>query len=174
MMTNHPTAKWIALYDEAIAQMGKGNLEPMQQLTTDSWYDWFCKDSSLLNKTITLGKKVKIIAATGAVDLNRTYVWFKNNCPMDGTLYDDIRFSDITTGNNQLVVVPRSGHNSKHGMGEVWGAHNDFNDEMYTGFWGDIKKWLKTEAPRPYWNAPATMLEAEVAARVEFLTGSNA
>lgn len=62
------------------------------------WYDWFCKDSSLLNKTLKMGKIINKIVNGGKLNFERTYVWFKNNCPLNGGLYDDFRFADLATG----------------------------------------------------------------------------
>lgn len=50
------------------------------------WYDWFCRDTSLKNKTIKLGKIVKQIKSGGKVDIEKNYVFFKNNCPCFGGL----------------------------------------------------------------------------------------
>lgn len=62
------------------------------------WYDWFCRDSSLRNKTIKMGKIIRKIKDGGKVDLDNTYVFFKNNCPLSGPLYDDFRICEIETG----------------------------------------------------------------------------
>ena len=45
------------------------------------WYDWFCKDSSLANKTKKMGNIVRQVKRGGKVNLDDWYVWFKNNCP---------------------------------------------------------------------------------------------
>ena len=48
------------------------------------WYDWFCKDSSLANKTKKMGNIIKQVKRGGKVDIENWYVWFKNNCPLNG------------------------------------------------------------------------------------------
>ena len=68
------------------------------------WYDWFCKDSSLANKTKKMGNIIKQVKRGGKVDLENWYVWFKNNCPLNGPLYDDFRFADIETGNVMFTI----------------------------------------------------------------------
>ena len=68
------------------------------------WFDWFCKDTSLANKTKKMGNIIKQIKPGGKVDLETSYVWFKNNCPLNGPLYDDFRIADIET-NNALILV---------------------------------------------------------------------
>jgi hypothetical protein len=42
------------------------------------WFDWFCRDTSLANKTKKMGNIIKQIKAGGKVDLETSYVWFKN------------------------------------------------------------------------------------------------
>lgn len=68
------------------------------------WYDWFCKDSSLAAKTKKMGNIIKQVKRGGKVDLENWYVWFKNNCPLNGPLYDDFRFADIETGNVMFTI----------------------------------------------------------------------
>lgn len=43
------------------------------------WYDWFCRDTSLKNKTKKMGNIIKQIKDGGKINLNETFVWFKNN-----------------------------------------------------------------------------------------------
>lgn len=67
------------------------------------WYDWFCKDSSLRNKTLRVGRILCDIDPA-KVNYRTMYVWFKNNCPLNGPLYDDFRFADLETGEVQFTV----------------------------------------------------------------------
>lgn len=68
------------------------------------WYDWFCKDSSLLRKTQRMGRIIAKLNQGGKVDLVNCYVWLKNNCPLNGPLYDDFRFADLETGEVQFTI----------------------------------------------------------------------
>ena len=68
------------------------------------WYDWFCKDSSLMKRTKRMGNIIKKINGHGKVDLQNWYVWFKNNCPLNGPLYDDFRFADLETGDVLFTI----------------------------------------------------------------------
>lgn len=103
------------------------------------WYDWFCRDTSLAAKTRSLGKKVIQLMPSQKIDGENMYVFFKNNCPMVGGLYDDFRFCDMKTGNVIYTVVPRSGHS---GMAEVWGSDNDFDGPIVQGTWKDVKEFF--------------------------------
>lgn len=68
------------------------------------WWDWFCKDTSLRAKTYKMGKIIIQIKDGGKIDLDKNYVWFKNNCPLNGPLYDDFRFADMVDGEVQFTV----------------------------------------------------------------------
>ena len=83
-----------------------GNYDALDVKTQISagWYDWFCRNTSLPNKTKRMGNIVKQIKSGGKVDLKNWYVWFKNNCPMSGPLYDDFRFANLETGDVQFTT----------------------------------------------------------------------
>jgi hypothetical protein len=83
---------------------GKYESKDVKTQIEAGWYDWFCKDSSLARKTQIMGGIIRQIKAGGKVDLNNWYVWFKNNCPLNGPLYDDFRFADIATGDVVFTI----------------------------------------------------------------------
>ena len=68
------------------------------------WYDWFCKDSSLRNKTYKMGRIITQFKEGGKIDFKGCYVWFKNNCPLNGPLYDDFRIASLEDGEVQFTV----------------------------------------------------------------------
>jgi hypothetical protein len=102
-----------------------GNIIDSEGRSNDcyNFYDWFCKDSSLERKSIKLMKQVKRWVKFRNTDTDKCYVFFKNNCPMNGPLYDDFRICDRETGDVIWSVTPKSGHSGK---AEVWGRQNDF------------------------------------------------
>jgi hypothetical protein len=95
-----------------------------------NFYDWFCKDTSLKNKAIRLFSLVKSWVKHRNTDTDKVYVFFKNNCPMNGPLYDDFRICDIETGDVIWTVIPKCGHTR---LAEVWGKQNDFKGAIITG-----------------------------------------
>ena len=106
------------------------------------WYDWFCKETSLVNKGKALLQRLNAISGSAKFDNDKTYVFFKNNCPCDGSLFDDFRICDIKTGDVIYCVVPKSGYNSNYGKAEVWGRENKFDDPIIEGTWKEVKDWF--------------------------------
>ena len=94
-----PLHRWI---DEFL----EGNFDSADVKTqiNAGWYDWFCKDSSLVKKTAKMGNIIKQIREGGKVNLSDWYVWFKNNCPLNGPLYDDFRFASLETGDVMFTI----------------------------------------------------------------------
>jgi len=95
-----------------------------------NFYDWFCNDYALKAKADKLFKQVKRWVKFRNTDTEKVYVFFKNNCPMSGPLYDDFRICDIETGDVIWTVTPKCGHS---GEAEVWGRENNFNGPISVG-----------------------------------------
>ena len=93
-----------------------------------NFYDWFCKEASLKSKASKLFPAAKRFAQKMEINLDTHYVFFQNNCPVNGPLYDDFRIVDIESGDVVFTVTPKSGHS---GMAEVWGKRNDFQGPLY-------------------------------------------
>lgn len=108
----------------------------------DLWYDWFCRDTSLKRKGEALLKKLKAIASSDKFDNDKCYVFFKNNCPCYGNLYDDFRICDKETGDVLYCVVPKSGFKRDEGRAQVYGVDNDFKEPLVEGTWRDVKAWF--------------------------------
>jgi len=99
------------------------------------WYDWFCCDTSLAGRLKKMAPKVQQIAKSKKIDTEKTYVWFKNNCPFDGKLYDDFRIADIETGDTIYCVTPEEGFTRSFGKSSVWGRENNFSGPLAIGSW---------------------------------------
>jgi hypothetical protein len=137
MSDNMPIHQFIKEFDI-------GNFEDNTVNTQISagWYDWFCRDTSLLGKTRVLGRKVKQLMKSNKINVDTQYVWFKNNCPMFGHLYDDFRIADMETGDVIYTVIPSCGHTSSKGQAQVWGRENNFQGPLVTGTWKDVKAFF--------------------------------
>lgn len=106
------------------------------------WYDWFCKTESLAAKTKKLTAKLKTIVSSSKINQETHYVWFKNNCPMVGRLYDDFRIADVETGETIYTIIPKSGFERDFGTAYVYGRENDFVEPLAKGTWKDIKEFF--------------------------------
>jgi hypothetical protein len=113
--------KQLEAFDKGIFLDSDGN---------ESWcfnfYDWFCKDTSLERKARSLFAKVKkFLKANPQIDTTEVYVFFKNNCPMVGPLYDDFRF--CSPDRVMYTVTRKCGHSGK---AEIWGRENNFKGPL--------------------------------------------
>ena len=126
--------QWIENFDA-----GKYNGKDCDTQCEAGWYDWFCKDTSLRNKTYKLTPKIKQVAKLlGDEFCEKHYLFFKNNCPMNGDLYDDFRFCSMKDGAVIYTIAPSLGYASVKGLSSVWGAENDFDKELVQGSWKDV------------------------------------
>ena len=108
------------------------------------WYDWFCNTSSLAAKTEYLGKKVLSILDSKKFDKTKSYVFFKNNCPMVGKLYDQFSICDIESGDVLYCCqhLEKGSHGCDKAHWEIYGQENDFKDTLIEGTWNECKKWF--------------------------------
>lgn len=108
------------------------------------WYDWFCSDGALAAKTEYLGNKVLSILNSKKFDKTKVYVFFKNNCPMVGKLYDQFSICDIESGD--VLFCCQHLEKGSHGCGkahwEIYGRENDFKNTLIEGTWNECKRWF--------------------------------
>jgi hypothetical protein len=124
---------------------GKFNSKDTDTMIAAGWYDWFCEDEELKERLDELFPKVAEIANSKKIDVDNTYVFFKNNCPMCGDLYDDFRFCDVKTGDVLYTVIPATGHTKNQGRAELWGNENDFERPLTLGTWETIQYYFGVE-----------------------------
>lgn len=111
------------------------------------WYDYFCKSSSLVNKGRALIRKLKKIYKLNELsgrkyfDPNKTYVFFKNNCPCCGSLYDDFRICDLET-REVIFTIQVNRYDQKHSA-ELWGQPNNFEGAILEGSIKDVYNYFK-------------------------------
>jgi len=94
------------------------------------FYDWFCRDGSLERKARSLMSKAKKFIDKMNIDIDKTYIFFKNNCPLHGSLYDDFRICDYETGDVIFTVAPSLGYTKRKGEAEIWGRENSFKEHI--------------------------------------------
>lgn len=108
------------------------------------WYDWFCSDGALAAKTEYLGKRVLSILDSKKFDKTKSYVFFKNNCPCVGALYDQFSVCDIETGDVLYCCqhLEKGSHGCDKAHWEIYGRENDFKEPLIEGTWNECKKWF--------------------------------
>lgn len=143
MMDRLRLFRWIDEFME-----GNFDADDVKTQIKAGWYDWFCKDSSLANKTKKMGNIIKQVKRGGKVDVENWYVWFKNNCPLNGPLYDDFRFADLENGEVQMTIqLDCCWNNHRY---SVWGRRHpgaDFENDrplFETDSVKELVNWLNT------------------------------
>lgn len=84
--------EWIEKY-----RSGKFNCS-RKSMVEMGWYDWFCNDIQLFDRLCQLAPKVIAVSQSSKIDIDKTYVFFKNNCPVQGPTYDSFSICDIESG----------------------------------------------------------------------------
>ena len=111
-----------------------------------NFFDWFCKDSALENRMLKMIPKLRFLLKEGIICGDSLYVWFKNNCPMCGTLYDDMRFSTLSDNEDfRGGICPKTGHNNEKLKCSVWyfaGEERELIQLKFTN-WSEFKKEVK-------------------------------
>jgi hypothetical protein len=105
------------------------------EYVNDSYYffDWFCSEKALKIKSKLLMTKAEKVMSKLGLDPETHRVFFKNNCPMSGKLYDS--FSICTNDEKNDVVIwctPSSGHKSTEGQAQLV-DFRDYETREYTG-----------------------------------------
>lgn len=108
------------------------------------WYDWFCKDTSLRNKTYRMGNIIKQIQNTKF--LEECYVFFKNNCPIEGPLYDTFRIVPLKNDKDRRVLYTISIEDKREeNTYVVYGRENDFEKPLFkTNYVKELVKYLNS------------------------------
>jgi hypothetical protein len=136
-MNRIPIRQYLANYDN-----GDYKSPDLQTQCDAGWYDCFCKEETLQRKTVALTRRLKSIAKSKKIDIDTMYIFFKNNSPFGGKLYDDFRICDIETGGVIFTIIPKSGCRQNEGKSEVWGRENDFAEPLVNGAWEDVQKFF--------------------------------
>uniref|UniRef100_A0AAU7VGX7 Uncharacterized protein n=1 Tax=Dinoroseobacter phage vB_DshS_R26L TaxID=3161158 RepID=A0AAU7VGX7_9CAUD len=104
------------------------------------FYDWFCKDEALEGRRLRLEPTIKWLVEEGLVNGDACYYWLKNNCPMIGGTYDDIRISTADDANDFL-----GGFCKAKGHVSVWFLDGDDLEQHEFETWAELKKALRTD-----------------------------
>lgn len=116
MRKNISVRQWQELY-----RLGAFGTKDKAVQIEAGWYDWFCRDAVLAGRL----KKIApvVMGITNPFILDSYYVWFKNNCPVNGPLYDDVRFEPLAgerDGKYFLVTLDCPHEDSKWVLYTEW------------------------------------------------------
>jgi len=130
--------------NEFVKRFEAGEFEdPSRSVQCDAgWYDWFCRDTSLRNKTRFLGRKVVQLSESKLIDSEQSYVFFKNNCPVDGHLYDSFSICDLKTGDVQYWICPSSGFKNFHSGKAMITDFTKGRVEHVFDSWREVRKFF--------------------------------
>lgn len=117
------------------------------------WYDWFCQDDALAGRLQKLSKVV--MGITDPYILDHYYVWFKNNCPLSGPLYDDVRFEPLHGDRNgRYFVVIRDSPHETHKWTLYTERHGFEQPEFTCGNVRDMLRHINSMAPESWRGNP--------------------
>ena len=117
------------------------------------WYDWFCQDDALAGRLQKLSKVV--MGITDPYILDHYYVWFKNNCPLSGPLYDDVRFEPLHGDRNgRYFVVIRDSPHQTHKWTIYTERHGFEQPEFTCANVRDMLRHINTMAPETWRGDP--------------------
>ena len=90
---------------------------------------------------LALKPKVAFLVKSGLIDGDSNYVIFKNNCPVDGELYDDLRVIDLETDIMVCGLAPKLGYDEPKYKGkcEFWTIDED--GRLYEFLYNNYKEF---------------------------------
>ena len=130
--------QWIEEFKE-----GKFEGKSVTKQIYAGWYDWFCKEESLSNKTKVMGRKLKKINSDFVLD--NFYIMFKNNKPaFSGRIYDTIIFVPVSKKEDAVnigftVVFNSDPNKVKYEVNYIY-KRKDFHSDSWDEIIREINK----------------------------------
>lgn len=98
---------WLREYDQ-----GKFNSKDTNTMCEAGWFDWFCKEESLNSRMNKMVPMIRAVAASPLLGTQPQYIFFKNNCPVSGHLYDSFSVCNMSDGKVQWWVCAKMGYDA--------------------------------------------------------------
>ncbi len=84
------------------------------------FWDWFCQDKALKIKSKLLMTKAEKVMSKLGLDPEKHYVTFKNNCPMNGKLYDSFQICTYDEKGDVVIwCAPSLGYKNQEGLAQL-------------------------------------------------------
>ena len=84
------------------------------------FWDWFCQEKALKIKSKLLMTKAEKVMSKLGLDPEKHYVTFKNNCPMNGKLYDSFQVcTHDEKGDVVIWCAPSLGYKNQEGLAQL-------------------------------------------------------
>ncbi len=84
------------------------------------FFDWFCQDKALKIKSKLLMTKAEKVMSKLGLDPEKHYVTFKNNCPMNGKLYDSFQICTYDEKGDVVIwCAPSLGYKNQEGLAQL-------------------------------------------------------
>jgi hypothetical protein len=84
------------------------------------FWDWFCQEKALKIKSKLLMTKAEKVISKLGLDPEKYYVTFKNNCPMNGKLYDSFQICTYDEKGDVVIwCAPYLGYKRDEGKAQL-------------------------------------------------------
>ena len=92
-----------------------------EEYAKDSYFfwDWFCSEKALKIKSKLLMTKAEKVMSKLGLDPEKHKVAFKNNCPMNGKLYDSFSIESLEEDKVVIWCAPSLGYKSQGGLAQL-------------------------------------------------------
>ena len=97
----------------------KANSEVWADNGSYFFWDWFCSEKALKIKSKLLMTKAEKVMSKLGLDPEKHKVAFKNNCPMNGKLYDSFSIESLEEDKVVIWCAPSLGYKSQEGLAQL-------------------------------------------------------
>jgi hypothetical protein len=145
------------------------------EYVNDSYFfwDWFCQEKALKIKSKLLMTKAEKVMSKLGLDPEKYYVTFKNNCPMNGKLYDSFQICTYDEKGDVVIwCAPSLGYKQDEGKAQLVDMRVREGGEdgtITTWSWKELTHKLTTD-PVAYAASFDTVLQE---AKEELLSGQS-